>query len=126
MKVDGGASVNNFICQFLADQTSTEVCRPETFETTALGAVPCRPCGGLWPDQQAIADNWRCDQEYQPAGIGAPNSAYRGWKRAVERSEVGISMTKTDRLRDENFASRSLAKKPVIAGLKGIEHVRRC
>ncbi|HHT72369.1 MAG TPA: glycerol kinase GlpK [Firmicutes bacterium] len=88
MKVDGGASVNNFICQFLADQTSTRVCRPETFETTALGAAYLAGLAvGLWPDQQAIADNWRCDQEYQPAGDRVRQTVlYRGWKRAVERS----------------------------------------
>jgi len=88
MKVDGGASVNSFICQFLADQTSTRVCRPETFETTALGAAYLAGLAvGLWPDQQAIADNWRCDQEYQPAGDRVRQTVlYRGWKRAVERS----------------------------------------
>lgn len=88
MKVDGGASVNNFLCQFLADQTGTTVRRPETFETTALGAAYLAGLAvGLWPDQETIAKNWQCDREYVPAGDREHQERlYQGWKRAVERS----------------------------------------
>lgn len=39
LKVDGGASANNFLMQFQADMIQTEVLRPKTLETTALGAA---------------------------------------------------------------------------------------
>ncbi|NLM53326.1 MAG: glycerol kinase GlpK [Firmicutes bacterium] len=88
MKVDGGASVNNFLCQFLSDQTGTRVRRPEIFETTALGAAYLAGLAvGIWPDQAAIARNWRCDREYNPTGDAQRQAQlYQGWKRAVERS----------------------------------------
>lgn len=88
MKVDGGASVNNFLCQFLADQTGAKVRRPEVFETTALGAAYLAGLAvGLWPDLESIARNWRCQQEYLPtADRQGPEALYQGWKRAVERA----------------------------------------
>ena len=88
MTVDGGASVNNFLCQFLADQTGTKVCRPKIFETTALGAAYLAGLAvGVWPDQEAIANSWRCDQEYSPRmEADERRRLYEGWLRAVERS----------------------------------------
>ena len=86
MKVDGGASVNNFICQFLADQTSTRVCRPETFETTALGAAYLAGLAvGLWPTNRLLQITGAVPG-IMFQRIGAQTVLYRPWKRAVERS----------------------------------------
>lgn len=88
MTVDGGASVNNFLCQFLADQTGTKVCRPKIFETTALGAAYLAGLAvGVWPDQETIARSWHCDQEYAPQmDAEERRKLYEGWRRAVDRS----------------------------------------
>ena len=87
LKVDGGASVSNFLMQFQADIMNVAVKRPEITETTALGAVYLAGLGvGLWKNKKEIAQSWKLGKEYEPMmEESIRSSLYRDWKRAVDR-----------------------------------------
>ncbi|MEM6271109.1 MAG: glycerol kinase GlpK [Bacteroidota bacterium] len=87
LRVDGGASENNFLMQFQADILGAWVDRPAILETTALGAAFLAGLAvGYWQKQQ-IADNWQVAQSFAPEMAEAQREQlYRGWQRAVERS----------------------------------------
>jgi glycerol kinase len=88
LRVDGGASVMDLLCQFQADQLGTVVRRPAVRETTAMGAAYLAGLSaGVWSSRQEIADHWALDRAFEPqADQASRESAYRGWKRAVERA----------------------------------------
>lgn len=88
LKVDGGASVSNFLMQFQADIMNVAVKRPEITESTALGAVYLAGLGiGLWDSRDEIAQSWRLGKEYEPMmEESIRKSLYKDWKRAVDRS----------------------------------------
>lgn len=88
LKVDGGASVSNFLMQFQSDMLDIPVKRPEITETTALGAAYLAGLGaGLWKDRDEIARSWRIGRTYEPLMAGDRRERlYSGWKRAVDRS----------------------------------------
>lgn len=88
LKVDGGASANNFLMQFQADMIQTEVLRPKTLETTALGAAYLSGLAvGFWESLDEIKENWSIDKVFEPQIIKEErDKKYRNWKRAVERS----------------------------------------
>lgn len=88
LKVDGGASANNFLMQFQADVLDTKVERPECVETTALGAAYLAGLAvGYWEDTIDVKENWKLERTFEPdmkdevrwAGIS-------GWHEAVNRS----------------------------------------
>ncbi|MCI7238138.1 MAG: FGGY family carbohydrate kinase [Anaerococcus sp.] len=83
-----GASANNFLMQFQADMIQTEVQRPKTLETTALGAAYLAGLGvGFWESLDEIKDNWSIDKLFEPQIIKEErDKKYRNWKRAVKRS----------------------------------------
>ena len=67
IKVDGGASRNNFLMQFQADITGTKVIRPIITETTALGAAYLAGLAvGFWKSKEEIATKWCVSQAYEP------------------------------------------------------------
>ncbi len=85
LKVDGGASANNFLMQFQADILDAAVVRPRCIETTALGAAYLAGLAvGYWKDRDEIAGNWQIDQRFKPQ-MDAERRAElkKGWKRAV-------------------------------------------
>jgi glycerol kinase len=88
LRVDGGATENDFLCQFQADLLDLPVLRPRVRETTALGAAYLAGLGvGLWRDRETLRGLWAVDRAFQPAM--APDhreSLYAGWQRAVERA----------------------------------------
>lgn len=88
LKVDGGASVSNFLMQFQSDIMNVRVRRPEITETTALGAVYLAGLGmGIWSNREEIAQSWKLGREYEPAIAEKDrNELYKNWKRAVDRS----------------------------------------
>jgi len=88
LRVDGGATANNFLMQFQADILQTAVHRPVIQETTALGAAYLAGLGvGFWESQQEIAAKWTLDQAFQPAmSTEESEKKYAGWLRAVDRS----------------------------------------
>lgn len=59
LKVDGGASANNFLMQFQSDILNTEVRRPRCVETTAMGAAYLAGLAvGYWKDKNDVINNW--------------------------------------------------------------------
>ncbi len=88
LRVDGGATENEFLCQFQADLLDLPVLRPRVRETTALGAAYLAGLGvGLWRSPEALRDLWQLDRAFRPAMPAARREAlYAGWRRAVERA----------------------------------------
>ncbi|MFY9534831.1 glycerol kinase GlpK, partial [Clostridium sp.] len=82
IKVDGGASRNNFLMQFQADITGTKVIRPIITETTALGAAYLAGLAvGFWKSKEEIATKWCVSQAYEPQYDEDKNEKlYRAWK----------------------------------------------
>jgi glycerol kinase len=92
LRVDGGASVMDLLCQFQADQLGVTVQRPADQETTALGAAFLAGLAeGVWPDLEAVGDQWELDAEFTPAADRTVSDALHAqWLRAVERSRAWI------------------------------------
>ncbi len=88
LKVDGGATVNNFLMQLQADIVGVPVLRPTVHETTALGAAYAAGLAtGLWNGLDELRTNWGVDREFTPRWEEVRRTAaYRGWKKAVERT----------------------------------------
>jgi glycerol kinase len=91
LRVDGGASANDFLCQFQADVLGVEVLRPSVTETTGLGAAYLAGVGaGLWKSRE-LASRWKLERKFTPAMPAATrDAAYAGWRRAVERARGWI------------------------------------
>lgn len=88
LRVDGGASANDFLMQFQADMLNTEVHRPKTLETTALGAAYLAGLAvGYWENQEEISEEFMVDKEFIPE-MGEEERAkkYKYWKKAIERT----------------------------------------
>ena len=86
LKVDGGASANDFLMQFQADITGVEVRRPVCIETTALGAAYLAGlASGYWEDAEDVKANWQISRSFAPgmSRIEAQDRIKR-WHRAVE------------------------------------------
>lgn len=92
LKVDGGASANNFLMQFQSDILNVQVQRPEIIETTALGAAYLAGLAtGFWKDKNEISQNWAVSRIFNP-NMKEENieKLISGWKKAVERSKSWI------------------------------------
>ena len=89
LRVDGGASVMDVLCQFQADLLGIPVRRPRQTETTALGAAFLAGLGaGVWTDAD-LADLWKLDRNFEPAISRDHADALQAqWRRAVERSRA--------------------------------------
>lgn len=88
LRVDGGASVMDFMLQMQADQLGVTVRRPVDQETTALGAAYLAGLAeGVWPDLDAIQATWQLDATFEPEPDRTfTDLAHAQWLRAVERS----------------------------------------
>jgi glycerol kinase len=88
LRVDGGASVMDLLCQFQADQLGVTVQRPVDQETTALGAAFLAGLAeGMWASTDDIADAWALEAEFAPAvDRTTADALHTQWLRAVERS----------------------------------------
>lgn len=88
LKVDGGASQNNFLMQFQSDILGAEVCRPNCVETTALGAAYLAGLAvGYWSDFDDIRQNWSLERTFAPEMEEEKRTKlYKGWKKAVKCS----------------------------------------
>lgn len=86
LKVDGGASVNDFLMQFQADVVDTVVNRPRCVETTALGAAYLAGLAvGYWKSKEEIRENWQIGAAFTPAmDRERRESLLKGWHRAVK------------------------------------------
>lgn len=87
LRVDGGASANNFLMQFQADILGMPVERPKVAETTALGAAFLAGLTvGYWSDQEEIAKTWKLDRRFEPEmSEDQRETLYAGWQKAVRR-----------------------------------------
>ncbi|NBH13744.1 glycerol kinase [Lachnospiraceae bacterium] len=86
LKVDGGASANDFLMQVQADLIDAPVNRPHCVETTAMGAAYLAGLAvGYWTDKEDVLKNWSVDQTFFPR-ISAKERTERmqGWKKAVK------------------------------------------
>ena len=67
LRVDGGASANNYLMQTMADISDLEVKRPRCVETTALGAAYLAGLAvGYWQSAEDITRNWSVDRVFRP------------------------------------------------------------
>ena len=85
LKVDGGASANNFLMQTQADVIGAPVHRPECIETTAMGAAYLAGLSvGYWENKDSVRENWAVDQIFEPQ-IQEEERQQKtaGWKKAV-------------------------------------------
>jgi glycerol kinase len=88
LRVDGGASANDFAMQFQADILGVDVVRPRVIETTALGAAYLAGLQvGYWHDLDDVARQWQEQRRFHPA-INDERRAplIAGWQRALERA----------------------------------------
>ena len=85
LKVDGGASANDFLMQFQADLLHAELRRPRCIESTALGAACLAGiAAGWWRDEEEVRQNWQTSQRFIPnMDQSRRQELIRGWKRAV-------------------------------------------
>ena len=85
LKVDGGASANDFLMQTQADVIGAPVHRPECIETTAMGAAYLAGLSvGYWENKDAVRENWAVDQIFEPQiQEEERQEKTAGWKKAV-------------------------------------------
>ena len=86
LKVDGGASANDFLMQTQADIINAPVKRPQCIETTAMGAAYLAGLAvGYWKDKEEVVKNWAMDREFTPQ-IEEDTRAkkIKGWEKAVK------------------------------------------
>ena len=93
LRVDGGAAVMDFLCQFQSDQLGVDVLRPVDQETTALGAAFLAGLAeGVWSSTDDIGTAWTLDAEFTPeVDRTAADTLHSTWLRAVERSRSWAS-----------------------------------
>lgn len=86
LKVDGGASANDFLMQFQADIIGQTVHRPSCIETTALGAAYLAGLAvGYWKDREEICANWQLDRTFEASMEETKRiKLLKGWKKAVK------------------------------------------
>ena len=89
LKVDGGASANNYLMQTQSDLSGAPVLRPCCVETTAMGAAYLAGLAvGYWKDTDDIRKNWSVDREFtSQISDEDRHSRIRGWKKAVDCSK---------------------------------------
>ncbi len=85
LKVDGGASANNFLMQFQADLLDAQVVRPGCIETTALGAAYLAGLAtGFWQGSSEIQKNWNIEKTFLPSITeDKREQLLKTWKKAV-------------------------------------------
>lgn len=86
LKVDGGASANNYLVQTQADISGAPVLRPKCVETTAMGAAYLAGLAvGYWGSTEDIRKNWAVDRQFEPViSREIRERMLQGWKKAVK------------------------------------------
>jgi glycerol kinase len=90
IRVDGGATRNDFLCQFQADVLGIPVIRPVITETTALGAAYLAGLAvGFWKSEKEIAKQWQVEKRFEPKMKRSDRERlYEGWQEAVARVRI--------------------------------------
>ena len=88
LKVDGGASANNYLMQTQADVIGAPVLRPTCVESTAMGAAYLAGLAvGFWRDQAEIRKIWAVDRTFEPQlDAKSRDARLHGWHRAVQHA----------------------------------------
>jgi glycerol kinase len=88
LRVDGGATRNDLLCQFQADILGIPVVRPVITETTALGAAYLAGLAvGFWKNEKDIANQWQVEKRFEPQMKRSERERlYEGWQEAVARA----------------------------------------
>ncbi len=88
LKVDGGASANDFLMQVQADIMDAPVIRPKCVETTAMGAAYLAGLAvGYWADKEDVVKNWQKNKEFKPQITEEEREKkIKGWNKAVKYS----------------------------------------
>lgn len=86
LRVDGGASANNFLMQFQADILGKDVVRPSCIETTALGAAYLAGLStGFWKNTAEVCRNWHEERRFYPTFEEEQRrKCLKGWRKAVK------------------------------------------
>lgn len=86
LKVDGGASANNFLMQSQSDIINAPVQRPKCVETTAMGAAYLAGLAvGYWASKEDVIKNWAIDRVFQPSiSDKERKEKIDGWNKAVK------------------------------------------
>jgi Glycerol kinase len=92
LRVDGGASASDLLMQIQSDLFGFKITRPQTLETTALGAAYLAGLAvGYWKDIDEIQSQWIVDKDFHPQ-LDTENvdKMIHLWKKAVSRSQNWI------------------------------------
>lgn len=89
LRVDGGATANNFLMQFQADLLGCEIKRPQIIETTAIGAAFLAGLAvGFWQSQEEIQSLWTADRSFTPKMEEKHREKLiHFWQKAVSRAK---------------------------------------
>lgn len=88
LRIDGGASQNNLLIEFQAEVLGKKVVRPQTFETTALGAAYLAGLAvGYWNNVEEVSKQWHIDKTFIPQNDKKIKEAKEKWADAVSRSK---------------------------------------
>ena len=89
LRVDGGATVNDFLMQFQSDILNTKVIRPTITETTALGAAYLAGLAvGYWSSMEEIQQQWQVNKIFEPVIAEKERiELASGWKRAIRTTQ---------------------------------------
>jgi len=90
MRVDGGATVNNYLMQFQADVLNTTVVRPVITETTALGAAYLAGLAiGFWSDRKELEAYWQQERRFEPLMDETTRAGnLKQWKKAIRAAQA--------------------------------------
>ena len=84
LKVDGGASSNDLLMQIQADLLQTNVIRPQTTETTALGAAFFAGLAtGYWTSLDSLAEIWEIDRKFTPENSLQNEEIIYNWEKRI-------------------------------------------
>lgn len=86
LKVDGGGSTNNLLMQIQSNLLGVEVIRPETTETTALGAAFFAGlASGYWPSVESLSDLWKIDKQFSPLENEETQKIVSKWNERISK-----------------------------------------
>lgn len=93
LRVDGGASMSDFLMQTQADLMQRTVIRPQITETTAFGAAALAGLGvGFWESKQSLASTWQEDARFTPAlPCSSVTQKRHFWDKAVQHSKAWLT-----------------------------------
>lgn len=98
LRVDGGASKNNFLMQFQADILGVTVDRPKLVETTAAGSAYLAGLAiGVWSSPSELDQVRHTDCRFEPQMENIQRQElYQGWHKAVARVRSGSGENEND------------------------------